>query len=68
VKRVLNTNVRFRCVFGSRDSPLKARRTLRIWLCAYLPNLKYIKPSSILPYPEVEFCNVSVGLCEVRLD
>jgi hypothetical protein len=61
------TIARFRCVFGSRDSPLNARRTLRIWLCAYLPHLKYIKPSSILPYPEVEFCNVWVSLCDVRL-
>jgi hypothetical protein len=63
VKRVLNTNALFRCVFGSRDSPLNVRRTLRIWLCAYVSDLNYIKPSCILPYPRLSL----EGLGEFRL-
>jgi hypothetical protein len=47
VKRVRNSTLRFRCVFGSTEGPLNVRRILRIWLCAYLPHLNYGKLSCI---------------------
>jgi hypothetical protein len=55
MKSVRNRTARFRCVFGSTNGPLNVRRILRIWLCAYLSHLNYIKTSCTLPSPRLSF-------------
>jgi hypothetical protein len=50
LKRVSNRNARLRFVFGIKDDLLNVRRILRIWHCAYLLHLNYIKSFCILHF------------------